>query len=306
LEDLAVYLKNIKKTYKTGASRKRKSAVEDLSLEVRFGEIFGLLGPNGAGKTTTLKVLLGLVFPQSGEGEILGHKLGDRRSHEKLGFLPEQSYFYSFLTAEKGLALYGKFFGLRKEELSTRSAELLELVGLARGSHLTLDKYSKGMLQRFGIAQALLNDPDLVILDEPSSGLDPVGQKEVRDILLHLKERGKTIFLSSHQLSEVENICDSVSIVNAGRSVKEGKLSEMLTVEGLTTVVLSGVAPQGSFSGARSVEREEGATTVELESGQVYAALSEAQELGLALVSAQPAHRSLEDLFLETIKETSS
>jgi ABC-2 type transport system ATP-binding protein len=306
MDDLAVCLKNIKKTFKTGASRRRKSAVEDLSLDVSFSEIFGLLGPNGAGKTTTLKVLLGLVFPESGEGEILGHKLGDRRSHEKLGFLPEQSYFYGFLTAEKGLALYGRFFGLRRREIKAKSAELLDLVGLAKDSHLTLDKYSKGMLQRFGIAQALLNDPDLIILDEPSSGLDPVGQKEVRDILLHLKDRGKTIFLSSHQLSEVENICDSVSIVNAGRSVKEGKLDEMLTVEGLTTVVLAGDAPAGSFAAARSVSRDEGLTTVKLVSEDTYAALAEAKELGLGLVSAQPAHRSLEDLFLETIKETSS
>ncbi|MBK5092189.1 MAG: ABC transporter ATP-binding protein, partial [Actinobacteria bacterium] len=229
----AVALENITKYYRSGFSRERKVAVEGLSLEVKSGEIFGLLGPNGAGKTTTLKILLGVIFANEGSGSVLGVQLGDRASHHRLGFLPEQPYFYGFLTAEKGLDLYGKFFGLNREERASRCATLLDMVGLRRGSHLTLDKYSKGMLQRFGIAQALINDPDLVIMDEPSSGLDPVGQKEVRDMLIRLKEGGTTIFLSSHQLSEVEGICDSVSIINRGRSVREGKLSELLESEGI-------------------------------------------------------------------------
>ncbi len=304
----AVTLEHIKKTYRVGASRKRRAAVEDLSLEVGYGGIFGLLGPNGAGKTTTLKVLLGLVFPDSGSGTLLGTALGDRQAHKRLGFLPEQPYFYGFLTAEKGLALYGQFFGIDEGILQKKSADLIEMVGLPHDSHLTLDKYSKGMLQRFGIAQALLNDPELVVLDEPSSGLDPVGQKEVRDILLQLKDDGKTIFLSSHQLSEVENICDSVSIVSAGRSVLEGKLSELLTVEGLTRIVLSGedARAREGLSFARSVEQADGFTTVEVSSGDTYRALEASRALGMELVSAQPYHRSLEDLFLETVKETSS
>jgi len=306
MEELAVGLENIKKTYRIAGTRKKKTAVEDLSLEVRTGEIFGLLGPNGAGKTTTLKILLGLVYPDGGSGTLLGKRLGDRAAHASLGFLPEQPYFYTFLTAEKGLALYGKFFGLDRATLKERSGRLLELVGLARNSHLTLDKFSKGMLQRFGIAQALLNDPSLVILDEPSSGLDPVGQKEVRDILLGVKEQGKTIFLSSHQLSEVENICDSVCIVNAGRSVKEGELSDLLKVEGLTRVVLAGEADRERFGFARDLQVEDRTTSIELESADVYRALDLARELGLALVSVEPYHRSLEDIFLATIKETAS
>jgi len=211
MEQPVITMKNIRKSYGSGLGRTPKVAVADLSLELEKGDILGLLGPNGAGKTTTIKVLLGIVFPEGGEGSLLGKPLGDRSAHRRLGFLPEQPYFYGFLNAEKGLELYGKFFGLDGETIRRRTADLLELVGLQADSHLTLDKYSKGMLQRFGIAQALLNDPELVIMDEPSSGLDPVGQKEVRDVLLQLKSEGRTIFLSSHQLSEVESICDSVS-----------------------------------------------------------------------------------------------
>ncbi len=307
MENAAVSLSKIEKSYRIGAGKQRRTAVSDLSLEVGYGEIFGLLGPNGAGKTTTLKVLLGIVFPQSGEGTLLGKRLGDRSAHARLGFLPEESYFYGFLTAERGLELYGRFFGIDKEAARNRSAELLDLVGLPRESHLTLDKYSKGMTQRFGIAQALLNDPDLVILDEPSSGLDPVGQKEVRDILVGLKAKGKTIFLSSHQLSEVENICDSVSIMNDGRSVKEGKLKDLLTDQGLTRIVLRGAAaPPGGFPAAKSVKRDGELTVVVVDSTKSYSTLEAARASGLELVSAQPSHRSLEDLFLKTIKETSS
>jgi ABC-2 type transport system ATP-binding protein len=308
MEQPVVTLKSIKKSYRTGLRMKRKVAVEDLSLGLEKGEIFGLLGPNGAGKTTTIKVLLGIVFPDSGEGALLGRPLGDRSAHGRLGFLPEQPYFYGFLTAEKGLALYGRLFGLEAGEIRKRTARLLDLVGLSPGSHLTLDKYSKGMLQRFGIAQALLNDPELVIMDEPSSGLDPVGQKEVRDILLGLKGEGTTIFLSSHQLSEVENICDSVSIVNQGRTAAHGRLSELLAVEGLTRITLSGDDPAalealGPLS--RDLEQKEGLTIADVESPRTYQALEEAHRLGMDIVSVTPLRRSLEDLFLDTIRETS-
>ena len=306
MADPAVILGDIKKSYRSGFSRERKTAVEGLSLEVKSGEIFGLLGPNGAGKTTTLKIILGIIFPDDGGGTVLGRPLGDRASHYRLGFLPEQPYFYSFLTAEKGLDLYGKFFGLNKDERASRSARLMDMVGLRRGSHLTLDKYSKGMLQRFGIAQSLINNPDLVIMDEPSSGLDPVGQKEVRDILIHLKEDGKTIFLSSHQLSEVENICDSVSIVNRGRPVRQGMLSELLAVEGITKVVLSGAATaeRVRFTGlARHIKETNGDTELEVDSNDLYRVLDLARELGLEIVSVEPSRQTLEDLFMEAVKE---
>ena len=307
MEKPAVALNNIKKSYRTGLRMKRKMAVEDLSLDVASGDIFGLLGPNGAGKTTTIKVLLGLVFPDEGDGSLLGCPLGDRKAHERLGFLPEQPYFYNFLTAEKGLALYGKFFGLEHRLLAQRTPELLDLVGLRRDSHLTLDKYSKGMLQRFGIAQALLNDPDLVIMDEPSSGLDPLGQKEVRDILLQLRERGKTIFLSSHQLSEVETICSSVSIVNMGRTVKQGRLDDLLAVRGMTRIILKGEDPaalDALIPVASDIEQSDGMTVVDVETDVTFRALETAHGLGMEMISATPLRLSLEELFLETIRET--
>jgi ABC-2 type transport system ATP-binding protein len=308
MEQPVITMKNIRKSYRSGLRRTSKAAVADLSLEVEKGDIFGLLGPNGAGKTTTIKVLLGIVFPEGGEGSLLGKPLGDRSAHRRLGFLPEQPYFYGFLNAEKGLELYGKFFGLDGETIRRRTADLLELVGLQADSHLTLDKYSKGMLQRFGIAQALLNDPELVIMDEPSSGLDPVGQKEVQDVLLQLKSEGRTIFLSSHQLSEVESICDSVSIVNLGKAVKEGKLADLLSFEGLTRITLKGEDPSvlnALQPIARNVEQHDGNTILDIESEQIYRALETARGLGMELISAVPYRRSLEEFFLETIRETS-
>ena len=308
MEQPVITMKNIRKSYRSGLGRTPKVAVADLSLELEKGDIFGLLGPNGAGKTTTIKVLLGIVFPDSGEGSLLGKPLGDRSAHRRLGFLPEQPYFYGFLNAEKGLELYGKFFGLDGETIRRRTADLLELVGLQADSHLTLDKYSKGMLQRFGIAQALLNDPELVIMDEPSSGLDPVGQKEVHDVLLQLKSEGRTIFLSSHQLSEVESICDSVSIVNLGKAVKEGKLADLLSFEGLTRITLKGEDPSvlnALQPNARNVEQHDGNTILDVESEQIYRALETARGLGMELISAVPYRRSLEEFFLETIRETS-
>jgi len=306
LQDSAVVLADIRKSYRIGFKRKRKTAVDGLSLDVRPGQIFGLLGPNGAGKTTTLKVLLGLVRPDSGGGELLGSPLGDRAAHSGLGFLPEQPYFYLFLNAGKGLELYGRFFGLSGRELDSRAAELLDMVGLGRDAHLTLDKFSKGMLQRFGIAQALINDPELVILDEPASGLDPVGQKEIRDILLGLKERGKTIFLSSHQLSEVEDICDSVSIINRGRTAREGRLADLLAVEGLTRITARGAGSEERVelsSVSRAVSVADGYTVMDVESDAVFPALDKVRSAGLELVSVSPLRRSLEDLFMEVIKE---
>ncbi|MBU4174712.1 MAG: ABC transporter ATP-binding protein [Actinobacteria bacterium] len=304
--EFAVSLNNIRKSYRLGFSRRRVEAIHDISLEVESGKVFGLLGPNGAGKTTALKILLGIVFTDEGTGSVLGKPLGDRSAHHRLGFLPEQPYFYDFLTAEKALDLYGRFFGMGREAFKSRSSALMDMVGLRRDSHLTLGKYSKGMLQRFGIAQALLNDPELVIMDEPSSGLDPLGQKEVRDVLLRLRDEGKTIFLSSHQLSEVESICDSVCIISNGKNVTGGPLSELLEVRGVDRITLEGENPEAP---ARleplsvKVEQAEGVTVLEVESAGVYRALDAARELGMTLLSVEPYRRSLEDLFLESVKE---
>ncbi len=298
-----ITLSHIGKSYRLPLTRKHRTAIADVSLEVSTGEIFGLLGPNGAGKTTTLKVMLGLVRPDSGEGTLLGRPLGDRSARSKLGFLPEQPYFYGFMTAEKGLAFYSRFLGLERDAAAARAGELLDMVKLPRDSHLSIDKYSKGMVQRFGLAQALLGDPDLLVLDEPSSGLDPVGQKEVRDILLDFKREGRTIFLSSHQLSEVEQICDSVSIVNAGRSVRAGHVSDLLELHGFKQVVVSGGSDTKK---ALAHIREgrvlpDGETVFDVPEDELFRLIDAARDAGLQLVSVSTARRSLEELFMETV-----
>ncbi|MDD5448642.1 MAG: ABC transporter ATP-binding protein [Actinomycetota bacterium] len=305
MEEYAVKLEGIKKTYKARGKQKSEPAVSDVSLKVRSGEIFGLLGPNGAGKTTTIKIMLGLVYPDEGEGTILGSSFGDVKVHERIGFLPEQPYFYPFLTAEKALDLYGKFFGIEPERRRKRIKEVLLLVGLESNSYLTLSKYSKGMLQRFGIAQALVNEPDFLILDEPSSGLDPIGQIEVRDLLLKLKEEGKAIFLSSHQLSEVENICDAVSIVAHGKTVMAGKLDELLQIRGIAKITFVGEDPilkEALAPLAVSLTAANDATIAEVPNEKLYAAIEEARKVDAKLYSVEPKRRSLEDLFLEAVR----
>jgi len=207
------------KKFSVGFWGRTVAAVERLDLEVRRGEIFGFLGPNGAGKTTTLKILTGLIYPTSGKAWILGREVGDVGVKHQVGFLPEAPYFYDYLTGEEFLRFYGQLFGLGGQRLSERIAMLLSVVGLSEARSLQLRKFSKGMLQRIGIAQALINDPNLVILDEPMSGLDPVGRKEIRDLILRLRDQGKTIFFSSHILHDAEVLCDRVGIINQGRMV---------------------------------------------------------------------------------------
>jgi len=285
--------------------RIKRTAIENLSLDVRENEIFGLLGPNGAGKTTTLKIILGLVAPNSGTGHVLGKPLGSKSARSRIGFLPEQPYFYGFMTAEKALMFYGHLAGLDANTIRKRSEELLNLVGLPQGSHLTLEKYSKGMLQRFGIAQALLNDPDLIIMDEPSSGLDPVGQKEIRDIIISLKDLGKTVFLSSHQLSEVESVCDSVSIINRGTTVRQGYLDDLLEVKGVSLITFAGAnerAAEALVPPAKRVREENGRISVEVDSEKIYEIISMGRDLGFELQSVTPFRKSLEDLFIEIVR----
>jgi ABC-2 type transport system ATP-binding protein len=199
-----------------------------LNLEVNKGEIFGFLGPNGAGKTTTIKILMGLIYPTSGNAWIFGSELGNVEIKRRLGFLPEQPYFYDYLTSREFLQFYGQLFGLNKNEIRSRIDYLLPLVGLEESIDIQLRKFSKGMLQRIGIAQALINQPDLVVLDEPMSGLDPVGRKEIRDIILQLKGEGKTVFFSTHIIPDVEMICDRVGILVHGELVNVGMLNEII------------------------------------------------------------------------------
>jgi len=218
---------NLCKDFLTGFSRSRVQALKGINLQIEKGEIFGFLGPNGAGKTTTIKILVGLIRPTSGKAFVLGKPAGKVSSRTQIGFLPEQPYFYDYLSGEEFLSFCARFFPMTEQERKTRINSLLALVGLERSRKMALRKYSKGMLQRIGIAQALVNDPELVILDEPMSGLDPLGRKEIRDLIADLKIRGKTVFFNTHIISDVEIICDRIGIIHRGELLKVGLVEEI-------------------------------------------------------------------------------
>lgn len=208
-----------------------RRVLHSVGFEVKKGEIFGFLGPNGSGKSTTIKILFEIIFPTSGSAMLLGKPLGDKESKRKIGFLPENPYFYEYLTATQFLNFHGQLQGLSSSFLKNRIPEVLNMVGMKGTEHMYLRSFSKGMLQRVGLAQALVHDPELVVLDEPMTGLDPVGRKEVRDLMLQLKEQGKTVFFSTHILSDVETVCDRVAILNKGHLLKCGSLEELVSVD---------------------------------------------------------------------------
>jgi ABC-2 type transport system ATP-binding protein len=239
----ALEIKNLYKSFKIGFIPKKREILKGISLSVKKGNIYGYLGPNGAGKTTTIKTILGLIFPDKGEIKILGRNHLDVKAKEKIGFLPENPYFYDYLTAYEFLNFYARLSNSKQKNNLKKINELLSLVGLSAFSNLQLRKFSRGMLQRIGIAQALINDPELVILDEPLSGLDPIGRKEIRDVILRLKEEGKTVFFSSHILQDIEMICDQVGIIINGKIISEGKLEDLISEEILyTEVTVSGIS----------------------------------------------------------------
>ena len=232
-EDLAVKAENLTKEFKEGFIIRRRytKALDNLNLEIERGEIFGYLGPNGAGKTTTFKLLLGLIFPTSGTAWVLGKSIREVRFKREVGFLPEQPYFYDHLTGEEFLDFYAQLFQFHKRIRKRKVQNLLETVGLEKSASVQLRKFSRGMLQRIGIAQALINDPELVILDEPLSGLDPVGRKQIRNIILDLRNQGRTVVFSSHVLSDVEAICDRVAILIQGKLQRVERLDAFLNIE---------------------------------------------------------------------------
>lgn len=230
-----VYIKNVLDVeygrLKLTLKNRKVPALNSLNLEIEEGETFGLLGPNGAGKTTTLKILMGLIFASSGEAFIMNKPLGDKNVKAQIGFLPENPYFYDYLKGWEFLDYYGQLYGIGRSLRRKKIPELLELVGLSNAANLPLKGYSKGMLQRIGVAQALINDPKIVFLDEPQSGLDPFGRKEIRDIIMALKEQKKTVFFSSHILADAEMICDRVAILSGGKMINIGGLSELLSAK---------------------------------------------------------------------------
>lgn len=236
--DIAIETEDLTKAYKSFWGRRKILALDKLNIAIQKGEIFGLLGPNGSGKTTTLKLLLGLISPTEGRAYVLGKSTNDVAIKSKIGFLPEESCFYRFLNADETLDFYGQLFRIPGKERRLRINRLVEQVGLEFARKRPLRQYSKGMLRRIGIAQALINDPDLVILDEPTSGLDPIGTKETKDIILALRKRGKTVLLCSHLLSDVQDICDRVAILDKGKLQLAGTIDELLSSKNVVEVLI--------------------------------------------------------------------
>lgn len=226
--EAVIEIRNLSKIYRDFWGRKKVQAVKSLSLDVQRGEVFGLLGPNGSGKTTTMKMLLGLLFPTSGEMKILGKPASDVSKNEKIGYLPEESYLYRFLNADETLDFYGRLFTMSAAERIRRTDELIEMVGLGKARRRQLKEYSKGMTRRIGLAQALINDPELVLLDEPTSGLDPLGTREMKDLILKLKAQGKTVVMCSHQLADVQDVCDRIAVLFQGELKVLGRVDELL------------------------------------------------------------------------------
>lgn len=301
----ALEIKNLKKTFKSNFLIKQYHVLKDINLSVEKGEVYGFLGPNGAGKTTTIKCILGLIFPDAGEITLLGQPANTGESKKKLGFLPEQPYFYDYLTPVELLTFTGMLFGIPKQQLAKKTLELIRLVGLEGKENIKLRKFSKGMVQRIGLAQTLVHDPELLILDEPFSGLDPIGRKELRDIILSLKEAGKTIFFSSHILQDMELMVDRVGIIMAGQTRKEGKLSELISLSvhdyeiaftGLPEQVLKGNRLPFTLRDKDFIVRAD----TQQESNRIIGIINRG---GGNILSVTPSKMTLEDIFLKEIKE---
>ena len=267
----AIAVHSLTKVFPIPFRRTRLVAVRDLSLEVAPGQVYGLLGPNGSGKSTTLKIILGLVSPSAGRTAIFGRDSREVGSREAVGFLPENPYFYKYLTGAETLRFYGKLCGLRGRELTARIDEMLQLVGLQEARDRRLGGYSKGMLQRIGLGQALIQEPKLVVLDEPTAGVDPAGSREIRNLILDLKRRGITVLLSSHLLAQVQEICDRVGILANGVLVREGRVEDLLAIENQTELILENATPETlaqisallAQSTTRLVEQRQPQTTLE-------------------------------------------
>jgi len=306
----AILIEELTKDYAIGFWRRRPyRALDRLTLDIEPGEVFGFLGPNGAGKTTTLKLLMQLIYPTSVRAEILGRPVGDLASRQRIGYLPENPSFYDYLTAEELLGYFGQLFGYHAADRRKRVAALLDRVGIGAERRLQLRKFSKGMIQRVGIAQALLNDPEVVFLDEPMSGLDPLGRRDVRSLILELRDQGRTVFFSSHILADAEALCRRVAVVAGGRLAASGTLTDILAfqVHGWE-LVMSSVSPEVlarvTPSVRRATEISPGRYAMELSLEQAPdRILADLSAAGAALVSLNPMRDTLEDFFMKRVAE---
>jgi ABC-2 type transport system ATP-binding protein len=300
----AIEILGLTKDYPVGFWRNRMHrSLDDLTLQVEEGEVFGFLGPNGAGKTTTLKLLMGLIFPTAGTARIRGCSIDDISMHREIGYLPEQPYFYDYLTARELLDYFARFFGYRGVERRHRVSRFLDLVGLASAADVQLRKFSKGMLQRAGIAQAVLHDPQVVFLDEPMSGLDPVGRREVRDIILQLKQQGRTVLFSTHILSDAEMLCDRVSVLVGGKLQGVGAPGEIVSIAVHSMEILF-EAREGTALPRRlldSAARLGGRYRLEVPESDLYATLDQLRGCEARILSVSAIRPTLEDYFLSLV-----
>ena len=303
-----VEIENLTKDYEVGFWRKKKvRALEGLSLNVTQGQIFGFLGGNGAGKTTTIKLLMGLLYPSAGTARILGSDISDVSMHRRIGYCPENPYFYDYLTANELMNYFGELFGYSTADRTRKTAELLTQVGLdERDRNKQLRKFSKGMLQRVGIAQALINEPEIVFFDEPMSGLDPMGRREVRELIAGLPSRGTTVFMSTHILSDVEALCDEVAILRRGHLAATGTLDDLLATQGDAQVyeIRLRNIDAGKLPGGLDYISTHGGVTVKVESeADIERIIAAARGAGGKLISVQEVKQSLEELFVDRTAE---
>jgi ABC-2 type transport system ATP-binding protein len=311
--DTVIEIDGLTKDYEVGLFKKRRvRALDQLSLTIRRGEIFGFLGPNGAGKTTTLKLLMRLIYPTAGTARILGQPIDDVATHARIGYLPENPYFYDYLSGRELLEYTGALFSLSKPQARLRAAELLNLVGLdGERADRQLRKYSKGMLQRIGIAQALVNDPEVVFMDEPMSGLDPIGRREIRDLLLALRRQNKTIFFSSHILSDVETLCDRAAIMTNGKLRRCGTVEELTAQDETILEIIAVGADLAAFNAQRQAiaslqslsSTPNGIQLLINDEADIERTLALIRQCNGHLISINPKRRTLEDIFASTEPE---
>jgi ABC-2 type transport system ATP-binding protein len=301
----AIEIENLTKDYPYGFLHlKKKRSLEGLTMQVESGEVFGFLGPNGAGKSTTIKLLVGLIFPDAGTASILGKPITDIEMHRDIGYLPEQPYFYDYLTAAEVLDYFARFHDLTAADRSERVARMLKKVGLETARKIQLRKYSKGMLQRVGLAQAILHDPKVVILDEPMSGLDPIGRREVRDIILELKREGRTVLFSTHILSDAEMLCDRVGVIVGGKLRGVGAPGEMVGMKSQGMEILFELAGGGSSASAVVVKATKTGDRYRLQvpEEELYAAVDQLRGAGAKILSVAQVKASLEEYFMHLIE----
>ena len=299
----AIEIENLSKEYPYGfLNLKKKISLEDLSMRVDVGEVFGFLGPNGAGKTTTIKLLMRLIFPDGGTARILGKSIDDVSMHQEIGYLPEQPYFYDYLTAAELLDYFARFHGLTATDRQTRVQEMLKKVGLETAKKIQLRKYSKGMLQRVGLAQAILHDPQVVILDEPMSGLDPLGRREVRDIILELKKEGRTVLFSTHILSDAEMLCDRVGVIVGGKLRGVGTPGEMVGIKTQGIEILFEVAAGKNLPLLAKATQTGERYRVQMPEEELYGAIEQLRAAEARILAITQLKPTLEEFFMNLVE----